>query len=267
VYQGVAVLQNLSRVHRIRYNMFINRIQGQQEHENRYTNYVQRLVVYDAQIAAKLVPLCPNLKSLALGTECYENIAILSPLFVPNAFPFSNLRRLCIQWKMLPCEHRSCYHPIFRGLTHLETDIGCKSCWNGFPQLKNLTNLRLKLQDSIIPDPYRLLYAFMIADIICWRFPTSLNYITFCFRPDHSANIINEGLGRFCCNVDTGKLNHRLLFDWSCFRPLHPIIRNAVTRDWFDLIDSWVYLPRCHHDFWRREELKIDNRNRMYGRV
>jgi len=268
VYQGVAVFgYHLSHVNTIRCTMFLNRIQRQQEPENRYTKYVQRLVVVGAQMAAKLVPLCPNLKSLALRYQYPEDLAIYNLLFVPNAFPFSNLRRLSIQWTMLPPEHRSFYHPIFQGLTHLEIDIGRKSCWNDFPQLKNLTNLRLNLRNAIIPGPGSFLFVLTVAVIICSKFPKSLNYITFCLQPDHAAKITTEALAKFCCNVDTGKVDRRLLFDWSYFNPSQSVAGSEFTRHWYDFIHSWVYLPRCYDDCWRREELEIDNRNHMYGRM
>jgi len=245
--------------------MFLNRIQGQQETENRYTRYVQRLVVVGAQMAAKLLPLCPNLKSLALRYQHPEDLAIYHRLFVPNAFPSSNLRRLSIQWKMLPPEHRSFYHPIFQGLTHLEIDVGRKSCWDDFPQLENLTNLRLNLQKAMIRTSDRLLFVLMVAVTICSKFPTSLNYITFCFHPNHATKITTEALNKFCYDVDTGKIDRRLLFDWSCFTP--STVGGEFNRHWYDFINSWVYLPRCYDDCWRREELEIDNRNRMYGRM
>jgi len=268
VYQGVAVFPNpLSRTHRIRYRMLMDRIEGQQGPENHYAKYVQRLLVRGVDMVRQLVPLCPNLKSLALiGRYTDENIAILNAFFVPNGFTFSNLRRLSIRWRVLPSRYRSCHHPIFQGLTHLETDTGAKSCWNGLSTLKNLTNLRLNLRNTTLQGPDDLLRVLeTIADVICRRFPTSLKYMTVHFLADHASYISTHARARFCCDVDTGKFDRRLLFDWSCFRPIHPLDFNTIPRDWQDFIDSWIYLPRCYQDFWTREELEIDNRNRMYG--
>ena len=284
VYQGVAFLSPLpSHVHEIRMNMLVNRIERQQEPETRHTKhvqrlvafgsrdvakFVQRLVVFGSHDAAELVPLFPNLKSLAISTaDSRRDRAILRPLFVPNGLSYLNLRRLVILWFMIPPKHRSCRHPIFRPLTHLQIDPGDKSCWDGFSELHNLTNMRVTYLDVEFEVPNLFSSVLEMIRFICQRFPPSLNYMTACFHPYQSGYINTEEALQFCCQVDTGKFDRRVQFDWSNYRPIDQRCANMPYRYFRDFVDSWIYLPRCYHDFWRREELEIDNRNRTCGLV
>ena len=267
MYQGVAIhLPIMSRVHRIRMTMLMNRIERQQEPETRYTKYVQRLMVVGSHNAAKLVPLCPNLKSLAIKmSDTAENRAMVNPLFVPNGLSYLNLRRLAISWFIIPSEHRSCHNPIFRHLTHLQIDPGDKSYWDGLSKLDNLTNMRVTSLDREFRAAIHLLFVLEMIKFICQRFPPSLKYMTACFHPQHSSNISTEEAINFCCEVEIGKFDHRVLFDWSNYRPIQVIFANMTYRNFYDFMDSWIYLPHCYHDIWRRAELEIDNRNRTYG--
>jgi len=172
----------------------------------------------------------------------------MHPLFAPNALSFPHLRRLYIQWNILPPEHRSCHNPIFQSLTHLDIDIGSITCWSGFSELGNLTNLRININMSQIrvQSGTRIV---LITRFLLPEFPPSLKYFA-----------VSGFDSRVCWITKTGLFDPCPVLSPSGNMFLRPPIVNVVFGNLYDAIKSWTYLPRCYYDSWRRAEVEIDSR-------
>ena len=176
VLQGVALHQRaILRDQQIRRNILMTRLQIRQDPEDRYTRYIQRLLIDDVQLAQKLLPLCSNLTSLALyfSSLLTTEVMIMHPLFAPNALSLPHLRRLYIQWNIFPPEHRSCHNKIFESLTHLDIDIGSQPYWSGLSELSNLTNLRINMHKIATRSGANVM---LLTRLVLPGFPPSLKY-------------------------------------------------------------------------------------------
>ena len=99
VLQGVALHQRaVLRDQQIRRNILMTRLQIRQDPEDRYTRYIQRLLIDDVQLAQKLLPLCSNLTSLALyfSSLLTTEVMIMHPLMpypfhISDGFTFSGM--------------------------------------------------------------------------------------------------------------------------------------------------------------------------------
>ena len=247
VLQGVALHQRaVLRDQQIRRNILMTRLQIRQDPEDRYTRYIQRLLIDDVQLAQKLLPLCSNLTSLALYFSSLVNteVTIMHPLFAPNALSFPHLRRLYIQWDVFPSEHRSCHNPIFKKLTHLDIDIGSQPCWSGLSELGNLTNLRINMNQIAVQSGVSV----MLTRLVLTDFPPSLKYFA-----------VSEFDSRICWITKIGLFNPCPMSDPAGHMFLRPPIVKVVFGNLDDAIGSWIYLSQCYYDSWRRAELEIDS--------
>jgi len=269
VYQGVSIgLPINHRVHRIRSNMLMTRLRTRWEPDDFYTKYVQRLVIGDTRLALHLLPLCRNLTSLALILGLTkDDKARIHSLFTSNTLSFPKLRRLYLMWSLLPREQRSFRNPIFQSITHLRIDYGQEIYWSGLSSLENLTHLCLSFKGKRIRNERQLDAALhSIIYVVLPNLPPNLKYFTVQFRSQDAWYTAYNSNTQICSDIETGEYDTRLLLDWSAFLPPQTNLF-FVYRDAYDLINSWIYLPRCYNDCWRRAEFEIENRNRIYDLV
>jgi len=244
--------------------MLMTRLRTRWEPGDLYTKYVQRLVIGSPQLASYLLPLCRNLTSLAFMMNLTEdNKARIHSLFTLS---FPKLQRLWLKWSLLPPEQRSFHNPIFQNITHLRIDYGQDIYWSGLSSLKNLTHLRLSFKGQRLENGRQLEVALHgIIYVVLPNLPPSLKYFTVPFRSHCALYMAYESNNQICWDIEIGKYDPRLLLDWSAFLP--PQIGNLLheIRAVYDLLNSWTYLPRCCNDCWRRAELEIEYRNRIYN--
>ena len=230
---------------------------------NVHPKYVHRLLVDDALVAKELLPLCSELKSLALWTPSNAtNQKILHLLFASNGLSLPHLRRLSICWRSFPPDNRSFHMPIFQGLTHLDVNYSNEVSWSGLSSLQSLKYFRLDCLSAIQSADELEAHFETITKQVAPHLPSTVECCIVWLRSSLRRSTY-ERLGggararQFLEDVETGRYDPRVILEWVSLRANRPNQSHVGRGDRYmhflcrmdDVIEPWAHLPGYSPDF------------------
>ena len=256
------------------FELLKSKFEKQYEPEDRYTRYIFRLLIDDADLAQKILPFCSNLESLALWAPSNAvTQAMLQPIFSPTALPFPHLQRLSICWKFLPPEHRSFSHPIFQGLTHLDINYSAQVSWSGLSSLENLIYFQLDCISAIQEEDEAGVLFVTIIETVASHLPKNLEVCLVVLQHvvyRHLTSSHDLPARRLFDDITEGRYEAPVLLSHSNVLAniplgLHREERFFMHTIWtmFFVIETWTSLREGHFDFWMSAKEGMDELKRQ----